>query len=355
MDVNVKQEIIVTLEKKLDMTQKNYAIKLNELKIKLEKAGDKSSSAQDEMVTEFCKKQKPKNTEMLQRIQLQNLCIEYNGLCCSYDMLCKEKASLKEESDKEIAMLKKDLKTIVEDKNGKILKLEEQVKNMFSALQKILNDTNLTKQHVSERDMELEGLKIQLHGQKSQNGQLVAQFQAEKELKRVLHSELVNLKNQVHQMEEPLCLSQDLERLNKSSLSDSQDSVYEECVTQNPELEVEDSPSVSQGVDPNAGATGGGENAAMTTKKHSLWKRTRHFLGLRKKNKVEKVNQQTESPSVVEESSIVSQDSVYEECVSQNPELEVEESPSVSQGVDPNARATDGGENAAMTTKKHSV
>lgn len=49
MDVNVKQEIIVTLEKKLDMTQKNYAIKLNELKIKLEKAGDKSSSAQDEM------------------------------------------------------------------------------------------------------------------------------------------------------------------------------------------------------------------------------------------------------------------------------------------------------------------
>lgn len=92
---------------------------------------------------------------MLQRIQLQNLSIEYNGLCCSYDMLCKEKADLKAESDKEIAMLKKELKTIVEDKNEKILKLEEQVKNMFSALQKILNDTNLIKQHVSERDMEL--------------------------------------------------------------------------------------------------------------------------------------------------------------------------------------------------------
>ncbi|KAG8014053.1 hypothetical protein GBF38_016338, partial [Nibea albiflora] len=319
------------------MNQKDYAIKLNQLK--LQKAEDKSSSAKEETLTGFSKKGQQESAEM--RIQLQNLSKDYNNLWSEYDKLSVESGDLREKYAKDmsakeqsISLHKEEYKAMQDEKNNRILEHEKQVEHMSSVLQKIAHDISLMKQQRSERHMELEHLKIQLHEQNFQNSLIVAQVQAEKELNKVLNSELQKFKNQVHQTEEPLCLSQDLERPKEMSSCDLQDSTYEECVPQNPEPVGEDSPSVTQGVDLHAGATGGEENA-VTTKQHSVWKKTRHFLGLRKKNKVKKVHHQTESPSVVAESGCVSHDSVVAEsrCVSQDAGPLVPDSPSGSENT----------------------
>ncbi|KAG8014082.1 hypothetical protein GBF38_016377 [Nibea albiflora] len=370
--INVKQEMIVTLERQLELNQKDYAIKLNQLK--LQKADNKeSSSAKEGTVTEFSKTEQ-ESVEML--LQLQNLSREYNNLCSEYDKLSVENGDLREKynnavstKEQSVFLLKEKCNTMQEEKNNNILEHEKQVENMTSVFQKIAHDVDLMKQQASERHMELERLKIHLHEQNSQNSLLVAGLQAEKDLNKVLNSELQRFKNQVHQTEEPLCLSQDLERPQELSSCDLQDLTYEECVPQNPEPVGEGSPSVTQGVGLTAGATGGEENAAVTTKQHSIWKKTRHFLGLRKKTKVKNAHHQTESLLVVAESGCVSHDSVIAEsgcvspnsvvaesgCVSQDAGPLVPGSPSGPENTNLNSGATGGDENSVVTEKKKSV
>ncbi len=157
--------------------------------------------------------------------------------------------------------------------------------------QKMKQEIKLLQQEAAEKEsqrMELEDLKIQLHEQTTKNLELVAQLKAEdgeeeeeqeEEVIQVLHTEIVQLmdelKDQVCQQEEE-----------SSTVSRGPEIVEDEspAVSQRPEIVEEESPAVLQ--DPafveEAEVT---EEEVAEKKARSLWKRTRHFLGLRKKRK----------------------------------------------------------------------
>ncbi|KAE8278589.1 hypothetical protein D5F01_LYC23501 [Larimichthys crocea] len=242
-------------------------------------------------------------------------------------LLCQVE-EMKEKYDMDINTEKQRIVTLVE----KLEMMEKEIARKMSELdhliyehQKTEHDTNLLKEQVSERDMELEHLKILLHEQTSKNNQVVVQLQTEKDLNGILHAELETLKDQ---RTFNFSVSQNPEPVDQGSSCDSQNpELVDErssCDSQNPEPVDKDPLSVSQDT----------ENAVVTTRKPSLWKKTCHFLCLRKKNMQRNVHQHAEFPRVsqdlepLQESSFsVSQDSVVESgCVTHSPEPVVEDS-----------------------------
>ncbi|XP_027147567.1 microtubule organizer protein 1-like isoform X2 [Larimichthys crocea] len=329
--------------------------------------------------------------------ELETLTREYNILCSSYDELNQDHTDLQEKYEMDIIRtlcgqverlnkklgqekeLKKQLLCQVEEmkeKNDmdintekqrivtlveKLEMMEKEIARKISELdhliyehQKTEHDTNLLKELVSERDMELEHLKILLHEQTSKNNQVVVQLQTEKDLNGILHAELETLKDQ---RTFNFSVSQNPEPVDQGSSCDSQNpELVDErssCDSQNPEPVDKDPLSVSQDT----------ENAVVTTRKPSLWKKTCHFLCLRKKNMQRNVHQHAEFPRVsqdlepLQESSFsVSQDSVVESgCVTHSPEPVVEDSSTTSEDTDLNAKAEGCDKNAAVTMRKPSL
>lgn len=312
MDIRAEQQTTATLEKKIGTVRKTYASRIKELRTQLEGAEknlvsetDKNKILDDQIAYLTRKLDEERECKMKVFQQVEEIKdkqrLAYNELQQKYDMdMTREK--------ERIAILEEKLQMMQKDNASRMLEPESQ--DMISECQKKENDSNLLKQQASQRDMR--NLKFQLQEETLKNVQLVAQLQTEKELDGVLCSEPENLKDQIHQTEEPL--SQQPEPLEESS-SVSKNSVVEEttcvslnpkqvaeesscvaqdpddvdeeasCSSQNPELAVEDSHTISSDTNLNAQAHGCEENA---TKKPSFWKKTRHFLGLRKKKKGQK-------------------------------------------------------------------
>ncbi|KAG8003219.1 hypothetical protein GBF38_007622 [Nibea albiflora] len=346
LDISAKQEMTANLEKKLGMVKKIYANRIKDLKTELQKTKDDISEQQlwDNDLAQKLESESANNRTLCE--QVERLTKKLGREKELKTQLLRQAEEMKEKYDMDINTEKQRIITLEE-------KLEMMEKDNAS---KMSEHDHLMYEHqkqVSERDMEMERLKFLLHEQTSKNTELLAQLQTEKKLNGILHSELDTLKDQRtlnfsdSQNPGPVeegssCDSQNPGRLEEGSSYDSQ----------NPGA-VADPFSVSQAT----------ENAVVTTRKPSLWKKTRHFLGLRK-NKQRNVQQQAESPCVSQDpnplqgsSFSVSQDSVVEESgyISQNPEPGVEDSPSTSEDTDMNAEAEGCDENAAVTTRKPSL
>ncbi|KAG8013875.1 hypothetical protein GBF38_016088 [Nibea albiflora] len=333
MDISAKEEMTANLQKKLESVRKMYANRIKELKTELQKTKDDIS------------KQQLWNNDLAHKLESESannrtLCEQVEGLT---NKLGQEK-ELKKQLLCQVEEMKEKYDIDINTEKQRIVTLEEKLEMMEKDnASKMSEHDHLIHEHqkqVSKRDIELEHLKILLHEQTSKNSELLVQLQTEKTLNGILHSELDTLKDQ---RTLSFSVSPNPEPVDEVSSRDSQ----------NPGP-VDDPSSVSQAT----------ENAVVTTRKPSLWKKTRHFLGLRKKNKQRNVRQQTESPSVSQDpqplqepSFSVFQDLVVEESgyISQNPEPGVEDSPSTSGITDMNAGAEGCDENAAITTRKPSL
>ncbi|TKS73971.1 hypothetical protein D9C73_008052 [Collichthys lucidus] len=338
MDINAKEEMTANLEKKLEIVKKICANRIKDLKTELQKTKDDISEQElwDNDLAQKLESESAKNRTLCGQVERLNKELGQEKelkkqLLCQVEEM-KEKYDMDINTEKQrIVTLVEKLEMMKEDIARKISKLD----HLIYEHQKTEHVTNLLKEQVSERDMELERLKILLHEQTSKNNQVVAQLQTEKDLNGILHAELETLKDQrtfnfsvsqnpepvdegsscdsqnpgpvdedplsvpqdtenavvttrkpslwkkrnVHQQAEFPRVSQDLEHLQAPSFSVSQDSVVESgCVTHSPEPVVEDSPSTSEDTNLNAEAEGCDENAAVTIRKPSLWKQTHHFL-----------------------------------------------------------------------------
>ncbi|KAE8296790.1 hypothetical protein D5F01_LYC05554 [Larimichthys crocea] len=355
MDINAKEEMTANLEKKLEIVKKICANRIKDLKTELQKTKDDISEQDlwDNDLAQKLESESAKNRTLCEQVERLNKKLGREKEL-KKQLLCQVE-EMKEKNDMDINTEKQRIVTLVE----KLEMMEKEIARKISKLdhliyenQKTEHDTNLLKEQVSERDMELERLKILLHEQTSKNNEVVAQLQTEKDLNGILHAELETLKDQ---RTFNISVSQNPEPVDEGSSCDSQnpEPVDEgsSCDSQNPEPVDED--PVSQDT----------ENAVVTTRKPSLWKKTCHFLCLRKKNMQRNVQQQAEFPRVshdlepLQESSLsVSQDSVVEsDCVTHSPEPVVKDSPSTSEDTDLKAEAEGCDENAAVTMRKPSL
>ncbi|KAG8013856.1 hypothetical protein GBF38_016062 [Nibea albiflora] len=319
MDISAKEEMTANLQKKLEMVKKICANRIKELKTELQKTKDDIDE------------QQLWDNDLAHKLESESA--NNRTLCEQVERLTKKlgrEKEVKKELLRQVEEMKEKYDMDINTEKQRIVTLEEKLEMMEKDnASKMSEHDHLIHEHqkqVSKREIELEHLKILLHEQTSKNSELLVQLQTEKTLNGILHSELDTLKDQ---RTSSFSVSPNPEPVDEVSSHDSR----------NPGP-VDDPSSVSQAT----------ENAVVTTRKPSLWKKTRHFLGLRKTNKQRNVRQQTESPSV-------SQDPkpLQESSFSVSQDSGVEHSPSTSEDTDMNAGAEGCDENAAVTTRKPSL
>lgn len=291
--------------------------------------------------------------------QLKNITREYNSLLSSYNELCQEHSDFQKKYEmdvcaeqqttarveKKLRMVRrryasrfKELKTQLEgseenleSETAKNKTLYDQIKDLTSKLSQERECKMRVFQQVEEtenKQRQLENLTENYNSLYSAYDELQQKYDMdltrEKERNAILEEKLKMMqKDNANRMlekekqepqpleESSFSVSQNPEQVAEESNYVPQDSkqVDEEtgCTSQNPELVDEDSPSASRDTNQNAQGNGCEENAVVTTKKPSFWKRTRHLLGLRRKKNVQNVHQQMESPCVSQDQEVTAE------------------------------------------------